>query len=179
MNVHGMDIRGKFWIQRIPRIQDTPWVPASVGRLLYEDATNQIWFGANSQWSKPQSTSDLFNTGQEILFASTPLPTGWNIKTGLSDRMIFITNSQSQVGQAGGSWVITGVVANGAHNHFAPIGIGTGGEPSGRRGLSDITAYVPNQQHTHQLNYDGNHVHTFSGAWRPLHRHIAIGVFQG
>jgi hypothetical protein len=178
MNVHGMDIRGKFWIQRIPRISDIPWTPAAVGRLLYEDATNQIYFGANSQWRKPQSTSDLFNTGQEIVFASTPLPTGWNIKPDMADKLIFLTNTQSQVGVQGGSWLITGLTASGSHNHFAPTGLGPA-LIDGRRGLSDITAHVPLQTHTHEMYYDGNHVHSFDGSWRPQYRFIAVGVFAG
>lgn len=177
MKVYGMDIKGKLWIQRISKISYNPWTPSDISRIVYDDDADNIYFAANTEWIRPQSTSDLFNPLQEIIFASTPLPPGWNIKLGVADRMIFVTDNPDLASLTGGSWTISGMNSSGSHNHFAPLGVGYA-SITGPRGLSDITGWFPVIEHTHNISAGGTHSHAFDGSWRPQYRLVAVGVFD-
>jgi len=178
MNVYGMDIRGKLWVQRISKISYFPWSSADIGRIVFDDNSGNIYFGAQTSWKKPQATLDLFNTGQEVVFASTPLSTGWNIKTGVSDRAIMLTSNPNHIGTMGGSWIISGMTSSGSHIHYAPYGLGYS-TVNGERTLSDIVDSVPDIEHLHSINAGGTHSHSFDGSWRPAYVSYAVGVFQG
>ncbi|MHA2030692.1 MAG: hypothetical protein ACW99Q_15005 [Candidatus Kariarchaeaceae archaeon] len=136
---------------------------------------------AHSDWIKITALGDLFNDGQRIVFASQPLPAGWNLVTSsdgttLNDKMIMMTNSQSEVGDIGGSWFISGMVANSKHKHFTPSQMGN---PTTTlvRGTSELFYFAAFRNHKHTLNNTGNHTHTFDGTWRPLNVTYIMGEF--
>jgi hypothetical protein len=173
-----MDIRGKFWIQRISAILDHPWQAGDEGRIVYDEENDQVYFGGATEWKKANAPSSIFSVGSEIIFASTPLPAGWNIKLVSVLDTILITDSTEEVGDTGGSWAITGMNGAGNHNHFAPdpTAIPT---TEGGRGTSSYYNWVPGNNHIHDIYASGNHSHTFDGSWHPPTKQYGIGVWQG
>ena len=176
MDIYGMNLRGKFWPQRLASILEDPWEDGDEGRLVYDESLQSVYFATDSEWVKVNSATNLFNVGQKLIFASSPLPTGWNIEDGHSDRVIMITSSTGQIGQQGGDWTITGVSTNGAHNHG-----GTTQTPDMvlGRGTSEIYTNAGSSTHIHTISTDGAHTHVFDGLWRPKNVQFILGVHEG
>jgi len=179
MNIYGMDIRGKFWIPRVSSITDHPWMVGDEGRILYGEESQKVFYGGNTEWKEVTGAKSLFAENSEIIFGSTPLPTGWNIKTiDALGPTIVTTTDTDEVGDLEGTWFITGMVADGDHNHFAPDASATPSAFDGR-GTSELYDYVPGNSHIHDIYASGTHVHTFLGSWRPPYRIFGIGVWSG
>ena len=174
-----MNLRGKFWPQRLASIIEDPWVSGYEGRFLYDEDKQALYYASATEWVKLQTEFDLFDEGQKLLFVSQPLPTGWNIDTVWNDRSVLITTTGSQVGGTGGSWTITGMVSNAGHDHYPQAG-GMGNPTSiQRRSTSDWYTYSAKSIHTHYITVDGAHTHTFDGQWRPSYVKVGVGVHTG
>jgi hypothetical protein len=201
MKFYGLELKGKFWIQRQPDITDIPWTAEDEGRLVYNEADNILYYGSNTEWVKSTQARYTFNEGQRIIFAASPLPDDWNIPNNIADMCPMITNTGSQTGDTGGNWnltydsdslPITIVEYAGSHNHFTPDQM-TGDSDSDRRGTSEIFARVAvghwhdiqegwagddyGDGHKHNISFDGNHRHTFDGTWRFPHVLFTIGEY--
>lgn len=175
MKIYGMDIRGKFWPQRLSANTTEPWTSEDEGRLLYDESLQALYFGDSSEWVKITAVGDLFNTGQKIIFASQPLPTGWNIDTSIGDKMISLTSIAGQVGNVGGTWSIGGLNNAGGHDHY-PLAGGMGNPTQiMARGTSEIYAYGAWYLHQHSMIVDGAHSHSFDGLWRPANVQFIVG----
>ncbi len=169
---------GPFWPQRTSDINSVEWSAEDEGRILYDFDNKHFYYGTSTGWVRITDTDDLFSIGSELIFASI-LPTGWNIRTGVDDRVLSLTNSSTKIGQHEGSWVITGMNYAGSHNHFTPSMLG-GPTVTGNVGIglyNYIT--VAGSSHSHTFAYEGNHVHTFDGSWRPSYVKLVIGIYQG
>lgn len=181
MDIYGrLNMRGKFWVQRATRITDLLWTAAAVGRVVYSKEDDSMWFGGQTRWRQITHVSDLVNNGQKMVFMDYPLPDDWTIEdSGNSDRSILLTNNNTQIGDVGGSWTITGMnTQDTRHKHYAPDGIGlpTSGRSVGR---SEIYTSASNMSHRHYMNNDELHTHAFDGSWRPQHTLAIVGVYDG
>jgi hypothetical protein len=174
-----VDIRGSFYPHKITDINQTPHDPdLDEGRLVWDDDIQALFYGSSTGWVRLTDANDMFNVGQKIMFASQPLPTGWNIDASLNDRVIMITDAQSQIGITGGTWTISGMRSNGGHNHFAPGGIGNPNQVL-YRGVSEIYATGSFRLHKHTFTTNGAHTHTFQPTWRPAHVEFILAEYQG
>lgn len=181
MKIYGrIDMRGKFWVQRATRITDLIWTAAAISRIVYSKEDDSIWFGGKTRWRQITHGTDLVNTGQKMIFMSYPLPVDWTIEdTGNNDKSIMVTNNNTQIGDSGGSWTITGMnTQDTRHTHFAPNGFGL--PTTGRAvGASEIYTSGSNMSHRHYMSYDSLHSHAFDGSWRPHHVKGIVGVYNG
>ena len=100
-----------------------------------------------------------------------PLPNYWNIDFGSNDIMPLISNDETMAGTYGGSWTISGVRSTGSHNHG-----GNTGTPNNSIviGASELYANVAGSNHTHSIQSDGIHSHTFDGSWRPKYTKFLV-----
>lgn len=178
MDVHGMDLRGEFWPQRISSITDDPWQASYEGRLVYDETDQALYYASASEWVKITAVGDLFNINQKIIFASTPLPDGWNIDTSVDDSIILTTTTGTQTGDSGGTWTISGMVADGSHDHFTPDNM-SGPTTTAYAGASEIYTTAGSNSHKHSVPDDGSHTHDFDGLWRPVYVQFAVGVYSG
>lgn len=177
MDLHGPNLRGKFWPQRISSIEDDPWIVDYEGRLVYDEDAQALYFASSSEWVKITSVGDLFNIGQKLIFLTT-LPTGWNIDAEADDRIILVTTTGDQVGDTGGSWVISGMNDDGLHDHFTPDQM-SNPTSIGWAGASEIYSSAGTKTHKHIVVDGGLHSHGFQGTWRPENALFAVGVYQG
>ena len=95
---------------------------------------------------------------------SYPLPDGWNIIThqGLTDKIILLTDTLSEIGASAGSWTIDTMDNAGSHRHIT-------GYPNTtvKIGKSEIYGYASTRYHRHYTAYSEAHAHMFDGNWRP------------
>jgi len=177
LKIYGtVNILGKFWPQRTSDIVDVVWTANDEGRILYDLDNNHFYYGTSSKWQKISDIDDLFSIGTNLIFASV-LPTGWNIKD-VDDKVIMLTDYSNQIGDIGGSWIITGGSSAGNHKHFTTAGLGlsdTNVNAKVRTGDNKMA----NKSHKHTFTNTGNHSHTFDGSWRPSSVKLAVGVYQG
>jgi hypothetical protein len=179
---YGLELKGKFWIQRLPDLTNNPWTSDDTGRLVYNEDDDILYYGGNSSWVQSTQSRFTFNVGQVIIFGAaasggTVLPDDWNISSDIDDKVPMITNIESQVGDRGGDWGMPDVVAAGSHDHFTPENLGEASR-GGKRGASEIYATVALQTHKHNISYDGSHIHSFDGSWRFPHVFWTIGEYQ-
>lgn len=187
MKFFGLDLRGKFWIQRLPDIADNPWTEDDIGRLVFNEEDEILYYGSNDSWIQSTQSTHTFNINQQCIFCSYPLPDGWNIVSDTDDRCIRITNSGSQVGVMGGNWQFQQVIDGqtqeimtyaGSHDHYTPDQMGWA-DSDRRRGTSEAWADCAIEEHQHVISYDGSHRHTFDGSWRFPNVKFAIGEYEG
>jgi hypothetical protein len=128
----------------------------------------------DTDWLLVTTPYDIMSSGTEILMGTYPFPTGWTISSSYDDRMVMLTNTTGEIGNTGGSWTITGIDSQGAHNHG-----GSTGTPSAtvRVGGSDIYTRGGSQTHSHSIETQGLHQHTFDGNWRPAYVKFAVAQY--
>lgn len=177
MDVHGIDLKGKFWPQRISSIIDDPWQADYESRIVYDESDQALYFATDAEWVKITAVGDLFNIGQKVIFVSS-LPAGWNIDISLDDKIILVTNDEDEIGEVGGQWAITGMVTAGSHDHFTPEQM-SGPTITALAGASEIYTLAGTSSHKHDINFGGEHIHTFQGIWRPPYALLAVGVYEG
>lgn len=183
MRFFGLELKGEFWIQRLPDITGIPWTTADEGRLVYNEADDVLYYGNDREWVRSTQANYTFNVNQQIIFGldilgGTALPDDWNIPDDIDDRVPIITNLYSSCGQRGGNWTMDNIiVAAGSHNHFTPEGMGIASR-AGKRGNSEIYATAAIDTHKHTISYDGVHTHAFDGSWRFPHALWTIGEYQ-
>ncbi len=108
-------------------------------------------------WVLLTTAYDVITQGTKMLLGFFPLPTGWNIKTDNTDKVVMLTPTGAQVGSTDGSWIITGADSQGSHNDHvlstptATIALG----------ISDVYTNVGLHNHIHTLIVDGIHKHSF------------------
>lgn len=181
MEIYGrLDMRGKFWVQRATRITDLLWTAAAVSRVVYSKTDDSMWFGGQTKWRQITNVTDLINGGQKMVFMDWPLPVDWTLETSdVNDRAILLVNNNTQIGDKGGSWTISGMNSQDTkHSHYAPGGVGL---PTTSRavGASEIYSRSSNLSHRHYIGNDANHSHSFDGAWRPAHTKAIVGTYSG
>ena len=177
MKVYGtVNILGDFWPQRTSDIAEVEWSAADEGRILFDADNYDLYYGSSTEWVKISDIDDLFNIQTTLIFAST-LPIGWNIQD-TNDKVIMLTSNVNKIGNASGSWIITGISKDGKHNHFTPSALGKATPQSDMR-VRTGDYYTAHKNHLHTFSNNGNHYHTFDGSWRPSNVKLAIGVYQG
>jgi len=173
LKVYGtVNILGDFWPQRTSAISEIAWTSDDEGRILFDSDNYDLYYGSSTEWVKLTNAEDLFPVGTTCVFAST-LPTGWNLKTALDDKVIMLTSSTSQIGTLTGSWTISGLDTEGSHNHDL------GGSASSSSIKSGTRTLIASPNHEHTLPNAGSHSHTFDGSWRPARVKFALGKYGG
>jgi hypothetical protein len=177
MKFYGIKSRGKFWVHRVADI-DTVTHEGVVdeGRLLYNYADERLYAGTESEWLKVTTRYDIFESGSKILFSSFPLPDNWTIDTTYDDKMVLATSTMASVFTSGGTWMISGLQADGAHTHGGRTGGPTNN--SSKIGRSDLYAYSSTTNHTHPITSDGEHQHTIDGSWRPSYIISVVATYS-
>ena len=183
MNFYGLELKGKFWVQRQPDITDTPWNSDDIGRLVYNEDDDILYYGGETEWIQSTQSRFTFNVGQNVIFAvavsgGTVLPDDWNIPEDINDRIPMITNLETDVGERGGDWLLSDiVVAEGSHDHFTPDQLGPP-STSSNRGTSELYKSVSIDTHKHNISFDGSHTHEFDGSWRFPHVLYTVGEYS-
>lgn len=168
MKFYGIRSLGKLWLQRVNDINnETHRGDIDEGRLLYNKADEHLYAGSESRWLRISTPYDIFSLDTKVLFSSYPLPDTWNIDTTYDDMTVITTNLSGSVFTDSGSWTISGIQADGQHNHGARTGGPTAN--SSNIGRSDIYAYGVRTYHTHTVSSDGSHQHFHDGTWRPAY----------
>jgi hypothetical protein len=172
MKFHRIDIRGKFWL---PQVDDHSTEPhygkVDEGRMFYSKSTDAVYFGDQDEWVLITRRQDVLVDGTKVLMGKYPLPNYWNIDFTANDLVPLISNDELQAGSLGGSWSITGLETAGAHDHGGVTGSANN---SIVIGSSDIYTSVARDTHTHTLQVDGLHSHTFDGSWRPAYTKFMV-----
>jgi len=66
MKFHGIDMRGKFVVQRLSTIPT--FVSTDKGRLIYVEDEDEFYFGGTSEWKKGGGGSGAVGGGDDLLF---------------------------------------------------------------------------------------------------------------
>jgi len=173
---HELNVIGKLWVQRVNDISTyTHNGSVEVGRLIYDRATEQLFYGTGTAWRKFNGKYDVIPQGTKILMGRFPLPTGWNIVAAENDKMVILTSEEADIGNTGGDWTITGIQANANHDHGGYTGPYTGNTV--HAGDSDKYGSTTTKKHTHSIGSDGSHFHSFNGSWRPYNNKYCIAEF--
>jgi len=162
MKFHEVDIKGYFKLPVETSIASVSHTGADEeGRIFYSSAENTIYYGTDSEFKKIPGKYDIYELRDEVLMGYYPLPTGWTLRN-YESRGIRVVNLGSAAGSTGGSWTITGASTAGSHTHTTGSAIET--DPIGK---DDNYSTTSPDFHTHTMEYDGLHTHTFDGNWRP------------
>ena len=144
------------------------------GRLIYCETNKRFYIGDVNSWNMLSTSYDVFDQGTKVLMGYYPLPTGWNLDTSFNDRLALLDNNESNIGNTGGSWTISGMYSDGQHTHSSSTAsIGTAS--------SSATNKVKNSSlhlHRHIASADGYHDHTFDGTWRPYYKTYCVAEYQ-
>jgi len=174
MKFHEIDVRGKFKLPIEPSVASvTHNGTEEQGRLFFSEAEDSIYYGDGSNWVLLTGKNDVFTYGTRVLMCKYPLPDNWNIVT-YDDFSILVVNNGGLVGSTAGSWTITGLSVEGAHNHD---GITGPSDDNDYVGKSELYGYVAPSTHRHSLSIDGLHTHTFNGAWKPKYKKFTIARY--
>jgi len=111
---YGMDVRGKFWPERLA--SEPVWTPDDEGRVFYDEAVEGLKFGTASKWSNAGSYNDVpLNT--ILLIESDVQLTGYSLLTNKDDMTVYITKGSGAAGEAGGTDKAGGTWEPQAHIH--------------------------------------------------------------
>jgi len=174
MRFDKVQMQGKFWIERsisTARHKDI----VDEGRVMYASDTECLYFGTDSDWVKVAGQYDVFTPLTTMLFGKYPLPPGWNINV-KEDIIVHMTITSSEVGNISGNWVITGADVQGTHRHGGVTGPATDYVVCGSN--HNKGRVLPLASHTHSIQQDGLHTHTFDGTWRPQYIKLVEGVLS-
>lgn len=175
MKYHSIEAQSKFYVQRVANIANVTHNGGSdKGRLLYCETNERLYKGENSAWRKLATLYDIIPQNTKVLMGAYPLPDGWNIITnqGLTDRIILLTNTISEVSTSGGSWTIDSMENAGSHRHIT-------GYPTTTIsiGKSELVGYASSSIHRHYTDYSDEHQHTFDGTWRPPTVKYCVAIY--
>lgn len=176
MKFHKIDTRGKFWLpQETSKASVTHGGSVDEGRIFYSIAEDAIYYGDQDEWKLIARKEDVITDGTKVIMGTYPLPVYWNIDSSANSMVPLITNNTAEIGTGGGTWTISGLSTDGAHDHG-----GVTGAPNNAIviGSSDIYTSVARDNHTHTLQVDGLHSHTFDGAWRPKYRKYLLARYD-
>lgn len=179
MKFHEVDVRGKFWVQKI-NDKDTEQHHGNIdkGRVFVSQDDNTFYYGASATWVKATGSYDVFNIGSKVLMGKFPLPDGWSVDSSFNDMTAMTTSAGSATGDISGSWTITTVSTGGAHDHFG----GLTGPPNRflTAGKSEeLIDAGGGDDHRHTILVDGIHTHTFDGTWRPKYSKWMMATYSG
>lgn len=176
MKFHKIDIRGKIWI---PNEEDLASVPhngvVDEGRIFYSKAEDAVYYGDSDEWQLIARQEDVITDGSKAIMGNYPLPNFWNIDRGSNDVIPIISDTESEAGSYGGSWYISGLEEQGAHDH---TGITSTPNRSTLLGASELYTTVASNTHRHTIADDGLHSHTFDGTWRPRYKKYFIVRYE-
>jgi hypothetical protein len=147
---YGVDVRGKNWLQRVNGVG--AWAAGDEGRILYDEADEQVKFGNSSDWSFAGSYNDVpLNT--ILLVDSATQLAGYTLLTNIDDKVVYISKGPGGVNGVGGDNF--GTWSQPTHTHTQPTHTHTLGS------------------HTHTI---GSHVHPTSAmtlviSQMPSHTH--------
>ena len=178
MRYDKVKMQGKIWLQRVAD-KDTTKHKSVVdeGRLIYSLADEKIYYGGSTDWIKIVDSQDIISSGTRMLISNMPLPLSWNIVNENDDVAVLITDTGTEVGDAGGSWIITSLVGTaGVHDHGGSTGQAT--NQIARVGDSDKSGDVQLYTHRHNIQADGIHTHTFYGTWRPKYVELCEAQYE-
>jgi len=110
----GQDMRGKQWLQRVNGI--AAWAAGDEGRILYDEADEQVKFGQSGDWSFAGSYNDVpLNT--ILLIESDVVITGYTLLENKDDMSVYITKGSNAGGESGGSDKSGGTWTQPNHTH--------------------------------------------------------------
>lgn len=172
-----INIKGKHWLHRVAdKDTHTHNGEADESRLIYSEADKKVYLGDTSQWNLVTTPYDIFAQNTRVLMGKFPLPTGWNIVTSWNNNYSpIMTDTVGSIGTSGGSWTITGLQEGGSHNHGGRTGTSTSNVYIG---ASDVYTLAAIYNHRHNIGYDGEHFHNFSGNWRWANIKYCVAEYQ-
>jgi hypothetical protein len=175
MRFDALNSQGKFWLQRVADKDTENHNAGDEGRLIYSRDDEKVYLGTDTEWLLLTGLHDVMAVGTQMLFGYWPLPDNWNLLTDNNDTAVMITSAGASVGTNAGTWTISGLDSQGAHDH----GGATGGPNKGLLlGGSEPYDQCAGPSHTHSIQVDGLHTHTFDGTWRPAYVKLAEGEYQ-
>ena len=177
---HELQVLGKFWTQRVADVNNVSITDIDKARVAYSHADQQLYYCTGVNWEKFNGKYDVIPQNTKILMGAFPLPTGWNLVAGFSDKCCIITSTENQIGASGGSWSITGLQGAGAHDHSGYLGPPVG--PLNRFGTRDTYGRTANATHTHKVLgtpgvNDGIHFHFYTPGWRPYNDKYCVAQY--
>jgi hypothetical protein len=162
MKFHEVDIKGYFKLPIEANIASVTHAGSDdEGRIFYSSGEDTIYYGTDSVFQRIPGKYDIYENGDVVLMGYYPLPTYWTL-INYGSRGIRIVSTGSSAGVSSGSWTITGVSTQGSHTHTT--GTSTRTDSIGK---DDSYSTTSPDYHTHTMEYDGLHTHTFDGNWRP------------
>jgi len=112
-----IDIRGKNWLQRVNGV--AAWTAADEGRMLYDEADEQVKFGNSSEWSNAGQYNDVPVNTILLIDSDTQLA-GYTLLDNKDDMAVYITKGSGAGGEAGGSDKSGGTWTQPNHTHTQP-----------------------------------------------------------
>lgn len=172
MKFHKIDTRGKIWIPNERKLADVPHNGSvDEGRIFYTKIEDAVYYGDRDEWQKIARQEDVITDQSKMIMGSYPIPNYWNIDTGSNDLIPIISDTESEAGNYGGNWYISGFDDQGSHDHTGITGLPNYATVLG---ASEIYTTVARDNHRHTITVDGLHNHTFNGSWRPRYKKYFI-----
>ena len=112
-----LDIRGKNWLQRVNGVP--AWTADDEGRMVYDEADEQVKFGNASEWSNAGQYNDVPLNTILLIDSDTQLQ-GYTLLTNKDDIAVYITKGSVAGGQAGGTDYTGGTWTQPNHTHTQP-----------------------------------------------------------
>ena len=179
MDFHIINTQGRIWIQRVDDVSLIGHIASDEGRMVYSKSDDNVYIASSSEWVVLSTKYSVLTVGSTLLFGSYPLPTGWNI-TNYNDVIVSITDNSGSVGSLAGSWQITGFGTGGSHDHGGNTTPPDNTYVAWPDNNPDYTLDSPIvwSLHSHTLDSDGVHEHSFGTAWRPRSVKFCEAVLQ-